>query len=99
MKVKNSKCFAIEWYVIANLNNNGDQCYALGYYYNKAASTLSTNVIQKVNLEHLIAVDKEVGGLVAIKADDIKRKCVFTSLDHCRYTYLCIQLNNVEYCA
>ena len=98
--LSSNSLFAIDTYVVASLMGQGECCYAIGRFFDIKTSILCNNPIEKVNLSHVVAVHKELGHLVAVKAKSIKHKCIFISTPSNRltYDYVCKQLNNVEYC-
>jgi len=85
---------------VADLDGNGEACYAIGHSFNKLVSPLCRIIyVQKIALSHIVAVAKHRGRLVAIKVEDIKRKRVYISLPTYDVDFLCVQLNKCEYCA
>jgi len=92
--------FSIETFIVANLDGICEQCYAIGFFFEVVSGLLCRNTIQEIYLAHIISVTKVCRGhLVAIKADKIKRKCIFISSRNQAVNFICRQLSKNEYCA
>jgi len=90
--------FEIDIFVVHN-NDNAECCYAIGRFFRVNPSFFGNSSDVQTHLGHIVAVDKHLGRLVAIKAERIRRKCIFISLINRKNSYICRQLNNVEYCS
>ena len=99
VELLNGQIFAIDDFLVVNLQDS-DMCCATGHFLEPLVQRLVANNVQHIYLKHLVTVKKHYTRRVAIRADDIKNKCVVIPLMHNHNVLVvCKQLNNTEYCA
>ena len=99
VELLDGQIFAVDDFIVVNLHDS-DVCCATGHFLEPVVQRLVTNDAQPIYLKHLVSVKKRFDRTVAIRADDIKSKCVVVPLSqNCNVLVVCKQLNNIEYCA